>query len=48
MAANPPDSKSLKMWDDAFQHPVPTVRQLEKQLLNELANNQEKLRTLVG
>ncbi|KAI9786910.1 MAG: para-aminobenzoate synthase, (PABA) [Geoglossum umbratile] len=48
MAANPPDSKSLKTWDDAFQYPIPTVRQLEQQLRSELASNQERLRTLVG
>ncbi|KAH0543367.1 hypothetical protein FGG08_002323 [Glutinoglossum americanum] len=48
MAVNSPDSKLLKTWDDAFQHPIPAVRQLEKQLRSELANNQERLRTLVG
>jgi conserved oligomeric Golgi complex subunit 1 len=48
MAANPPDSKSLKTWEDAFQYPIPTVRQLEQQLRSELVNNQERLRTLVG
>ena len=48
MVAKPPDRESLKTWDDAFQHPIPTVRQLEKQLRSELANDQEKLRVLVG
>ncbi|KAI9772900.1 MAG: hypothetical protein M1840_008782 [Geoglossum simile] len=48
MASNLPDSQSLKTWEDAFQYPIPTVRQLEQQLRSELANNQERLRTLVG
>ncbi|KAH0562995.1 hypothetical protein GP486_002443 [Trichoglossum hirsutum] len=48
MAAKPLDSEILKTWDDAFQYPIPTVRQFEKQLRSGLINNQEKLRTLVG
>ncbi|KAL7274376.1 hypothetical protein RUND412_002728 [Rhizina undulata] len=48
MTAPVPDIKSLQKWEDAFQHPVPQVRQLERQLRNELTTNREKLRGLVG
>ncbi|KAI5850313.1 hypothetical protein DFP73DRAFT_629301 [Morchella snyderi] len=46
--AAPPDASQLTKWEDAFQHPVPTVRALERQLQTELAANKEKLRGLVG
>ncbi|CUS08635.1 unnamed protein product [Tuber aestivum] len=48
MAAAPPDVKSLKKWEDAFQYPTPQVRQLERQLQTELSSNKMKLRGLVG
>ncbi len=42
------DAKSLKSWEDAFQHPIPAVRRMEQQLRREHAANAEKLRQLVG
>ncbi|KAG0642684.1 hypothetical protein HOY80DRAFT_602552 [Tuber brumale] len=48
MAAAPPDVKSLKKWEDAFQYPIPQVRQMERQLQTELSSNKMKLRGLVG
>ncbi|PWW79240.1 hypothetical protein C7212DRAFT_272735 [Tuber magnatum] len=48
MAVAPPDVKSLKRWEDAFQYPIPQVRQLERQLQIELSSNKMKLRGLVG
>ncbi|PUU82173.1 hypothetical protein B9Z19DRAFT_474607 [Tuber borchii] len=48
MTAAPPDVKSLKKWEDAFQYPIPQVRQLERQLQTELSSNKMKLRGLVG
>ncbi|RPB02339.1 hypothetical protein L873DRAFT_1762535 [Choiromyces venosus 120613-1] len=48
MAAVSPDVKSLKKWEDAFQYPIPQVRQLERQLQAELSSNKMKLRGLVG
>jgi hypothetical protein len=44
----PIDPSSISSWEDAFQHPVPHVRQLERQLRADLASNKEKLRGLVG
>lgn len=46
--AAPPDAKSIGKWEDAFQHPIPVVRTLERQLQSELSANKEKLRGLVG
>ena len=48
MATEAPDPRTFQSWEDAFQCPVATVRQMEKQLGGELDSNQEKLRTLVG
>ncbi|KAA8913117.1 hypothetical protein FN846DRAFT_772638 [Sphaerosporella brunnea] len=42
------DPSSIGSWEDAFQHPIPQVRQLERQLRADLASNKEKLRGLVG
>lgn len=44
----PIDPSSISTWEDAFQHPIPQVRQLERQLRADLAGNKEKLRGLVG
>ncbi|KAF2233085.1 hypothetical protein EV356DRAFT_503930 [Viridothelium virens] len=48
MAAAPIDAKALNSWEDAFQHPIPVVRRLEKRLRADVEENREKLRTLVG
>jgi hypothetical protein len=48
MAGELPDPLELKSWEDAFSHPVPTVRKLEQQLRRHADENREKLRTLVG
>ncbi|KAI9685534.1 MAG: hypothetical protein M1822_004392 [Bathelium mastoideum] len=48
MAAAPIDAKALHFWDDAFQHPILVVRQLEKRLRADIEENREKLRALVG
>ncbi|RPB17609.1 hypothetical protein P167DRAFT_478718 [Morchella conica CCBAS932] len=48
MTAPGPDASQLTKWEDAFQHPIPAVRALERQLQTELAANKEKLRGLVG
>ena len=48
MAAAPVDAKALQSWEDAFQHPIPMVRRLEKRLRADIEENREKLRTLVG
>lgn len=42
------DVKDLKTWQEAFDHPIATTRQIEKQLRNDIAANKERLRTLVG
>ncbi|KAH0608153.1 uncharacterized protein H6S33_002205 [Morchella sextelata] len=44
----PPDASQLTKWEDAFQHPIPVVRGLERQLQTELGASKEKLRGLVG
>ncbi|KAF8245089.1 hypothetical protein K440DRAFT_662987 [Wilcoxina mikolae CBS 423.85] len=44
----PIDPSSISSWEDAFQHPIPQVRQLERQLRADLSSNKEKLRGLVG
>lgn len=48
MAAQAPDPKAFKTWEDAFQHPLPVVRRMEQQLRSNIDENREKLRTLVG
>lgn len=48
MAADTPDARTFKTWEDAFQHPVPVVRKLEQQLRASADENREKLRALVG
>ncbi|KAI9728707.1 MAG: hypothetical protein M1828_002813 [Chrysothrix sp. TS-e1954] len=48
MATEAPDARSFKTWQDAFQYPIPTVRGMEKKLRNNLNENHDKLRTLVG
>ena len=42
------DTKDLKTWQEAFDYPIATTRQIEKQLRNDIAANKERLRTLVG
>ncbi|KAI5791517.1 hypothetical protein FPQ18DRAFT_336332, partial [Pyronema domesticum] len=46
--STPIDPSTISSWEDAFQHPIPQVRQLERQLRTDLAINKEKLRGLVG
>jgi conserved oligomeric Golgi complex subunit 1 len=48
MASTEPDIEEVKSWEEAFNHPIATTRQIEKQLRNDLATNKERLRTLVG
>ena len=48
MATDVPDARSLGSWEEAFQHPIPTVRRVEQELRRDIANNREKLRSLVG
>ena len=48
MAAEAPDPKTFKSWNDAFQYPIPAIRRMEQQLRGDLDANREKLRTLVG
>ncbi|KAF2274200.1 uncharacterized protein EI97DRAFT_381989 [Westerdykella ornata] len=48
MAAETPDPRTFKTWEDAFQYPVPVVQKLERQLRSHAADNREKLRSLVG
>ncbi|KAK5010752.1 hypothetical protein LTR28_007999 [Elasticomyces elasticus] len=48
MAAQAPDPRNFASSDDAFVYPIPVVRRLEQQLRNNIAENQEKLRSLVG
>ncbi|KAK2803850.1 hypothetical protein FQN50_006858 [Emmonsiellopsis sp. PD_5] len=48
MAADVPDAQSLKSWQEAFQHPIPTVRRVEQELRRDITSNREKLRSLVG
>jgi hypothetical protein len=42
------DPRSLQNWEDAFKHSIADVRQMEQQLQLDIADNHEKLRTLVG
>lgn len=48
MTAQAPDPRAFSTWEDAFQHPVPIVRKLEQQLRNNIDENRQKLRSLVG
>ncbi|KAJ4348086.1 uncharacterized protein N0V89_009458 [Didymosphaeria variabile] len=48
MAAEAPDPRTFKSWEDAFQYPIPVVRKLEQQLRSNADENREKLRSLVG
>ncbi|KAF2097077.1 hypothetical protein NA57DRAFT_41876 [Rhizodiscina lignyota] len=48
MAAQLPDPRDFKGWEDAFQYPLPAVRKLEQQLRSNAVENRERLRTLVG
>lgn len=47
-AAQLPDPREFKNWEDAFQYPLPGVRKFEQQLRSNAAENREKLRSLVG
>ena len=48
MAAEGPDPKTFSSWEEAFQHQIPAVRGLERQLRRDIDTNKDKLRTLVG
>ncbi|KAL2373932.1 hypothetical protein RJ035_004065 [Blastomyces gilchristii] len=48
MATDVPDAYSLQSWQEAFQHPIPTVRRVEEELRRDIASNKDKLRSLVG
>ena len=48
MAVEAPDPKTLESWDEAFQYPIAMVRNMERQLRNDIETNQGRLRTLVG
>ena len=48
MAAEAPDPRTFKSWEDAFQYHIPVVRKLEQQLRSNADENREKLRSLVG
>lgn len=48
MAVEVPDPKTLNSWDEAFQYPIPTVRNLERQLRRDVESNRGRLRSLVG
>ncbi|KAL9609444.1 MAG: hypothetical protein Q9167_005799 [Letrouitia subvulpina] len=48
MAVEGPNPKTFQSWEEAFLHPIPTVRGMERQLRNDISSNREKLRTLVG
>ena len=48
LAAEAPDPKTFKAWEDAFKYPIPAVRRMEQQLRNDISANRERLRTLVG
>jgi hypothetical protein len=42
------DLAALKSWQEAFEYPLGTTRQIEHGLRVEIANNKDRLRTLVG
>lgn len=48
MATIPPTPSTLRSWEEAFNHPLPVVRRLETQLRTNIADKQNKLRSLVG
>ncbi|KAF2688563.1 hypothetical protein K458DRAFT_293085 [Lentithecium fluviatile CBS 122367] len=48
MAAEAPNPRTLKTWEDAFQYPIPVARKLEQRLRANADENREKLRALVG
>jgi hypothetical protein len=48
MASAEIDALTLSNWEDAFSHPIPTIRKAEQQLRRHADENREKLRTLVG
>ncbi|KKY28560.1 hypothetical protein UCRPC4_g00549 [Phaeomoniella chlamydospora] len=48
MAVDISDPRSFKSWEDAFQYPLATTRQIERQLRANASGNKERLRSLVG
>ncbi len=48
MAAEAPDPKTMGSWEEAFQYPIVTVRNMERQLRSDIETNRGRLRTLVG
>ncbi len=48
MAVQAPDPKTLGSWEEAFQYPIATVRNMERQLRSDIETNRGRLRTLVG
>ncbi|KAL1960037.1 hypothetical protein VTO42DRAFT_209 [Malbranchea cinnamomea] len=48
MTTDVSDARSLGSWQEAFQHPIPTVRRVEQELRRDIESNKEKLRSLVG
>lgn len=42
------DPSGLRSWDEAFQHPMPTVRQLSVKLRKNIEDHRTRLRSLVG
>ncbi|KAG5297061.1 Vps51 superfamily domain-containing protein [Histoplasma ohiense] len=48
MTTDVADANSLQSWQEAFQHPIPTVRRFEQDLRRDVASNKDKLRSLVG
>lgn len=48
MTAEAPDPKTFGSWEEAFQYPIVTVRNMERQLRSDLETNRGRLRTLVG
>lgn len=42
------DLANLKSWQEAFEYPLGTTRQIETGLRGEIANNKDRLRSLVG
>ena len=48
MTAEAPDPKTFGSWEEAFQYPIVTVRNMERQLRSDIETNRGRLRTLVG
>ncbi|KAL8933318.1 MAG: hypothetical protein Q9211_005844 [Gyalolechia sp. 1 TL-2023] len=48
MAAEAPDPKTFRSWEDAFQYPIAVVRGMERQLRSDIDSDREKLRSLIG